>query len=114
VGGGVDAEHGGSWRPAARAFGVGREASHASALTLPSCARLGNPTTPGWRDRSSAAPTRCLIRALQPRSSFAAVHESACGTERRFAVHTIFVRFWHIASRSDALNLRPLLEANRK
>ena len=29
-------EHGGSWRPAARAFGTGREAPHVSALTLAS------------------------------------------------------------------------------
>jgi hypothetical protein len=34
----VDAEYGGSWRPAARAFGTGREAPHVSALTLASCA----------------------------------------------------------------------------
>ena len=46
MGGGVDAEHGGSWRPAARAFGVGREASHVSALILPLRAWLGNPSAP--------------------------------------------------------------------
>src|ERR1700730_17851738 len=38
MGGRVDAEHGGSWRPAARAFGTGREAPHVYALTLASCA----------------------------------------------------------------------------
>ena len=42
MGGGVDAEHRGSWRPPARALGVGREASHVSTLTLPSCPRLDN------------------------------------------------------------------------
>jgi len=34
MGGGVDAKHGGSWRPAPRAFGAGREAPYFSALTL--------------------------------------------------------------------------------
>jgi hypothetical protein len=70
VGGGVDAEHGGSWRPAARAFGVGREASHVSTLILPLRARLGNPSAPGLLRRFSPRrrSARQLFRALVGRN----------------------------------------------
>src|SRR4029077_18919617 len=78
MGGRVDAEHGGSWRSAARAFGTGREAPHVSALTLASCAtslsaelRYADLRSPGSdrRQNYNAACLRHRYRSGRQRST---------------------------------------------
>jgi hypothetical protein len=78
VRGGVNAEHGGAWRPAARAFGLGREVSHVFALTLPLRAWSGNPSALGLVrsffgradeviERGAATTHGGLLQCMSPR-----------------------------------------------